>query len=90
MTGIFSVAETNEVYILSGPSMNYGQPKAHTSLSHLFIEAVSNFVEEMLSYVILGNNRICRFLRSSFGIRILLKLPNLEKEKPEMDIWQEN
>ena len=26
------------------------------------IEAVSNFVENMMSYVILGNNRICRFL----------------------------
>ena len=53
MTGIFSVVETIGVYILSGPSMNYGQPKAHASLSHLFTEAVSNFVEEMLSYIVL-------------------------------------
>ena len=45
--------------ILSGPSM---KPEAHVSLFHSgSAEAVSNFVEKTMSYVILGNDRICHF-----------------------------
>ena len=45
----FSTAETNGVYILSGPGMKYGRPEALASLSLLCTEAVPNFVEKTMS-----------------------------------------
>ena len=43
--------------------MKYGRPEALASHSHsgCVLKEVSNFVEKMMSYVILGNDRICRF-----------------------------
>ena len=60
---------SNEVYILSGHSMKYGRPEAHASLSHsgcVLRQYISNFVEKMMSYVILRIDRICRFFDKNF------------------------
>ena len=58
-----SLVLVNEVNLFSGPRMKRGPPKAHHFPSLVNTEAVSTFVEKMMSYAMLLNKRLRHFFQ---------------------------